>query len=70
MAFQVVDESWVDHHATIVKGILMHHCDKDQSYTNPGLIAILSEQGFEYSMADFQKIRAELVKRGILEGED
>ena len=70
MAFQVIDEAWVDHHATIVKGVLMFHVDKDQAYTNNELLAILASQGYVYSVPDFQKIRVELFKRGILEGEE
>ena len=70
MAFELVEEAWVDHHTTICKGVLMFHCEKGVAYTNAELIEILALQGFVYSVPDFQKIRVELFKRGILIGED
>ena len=70
MPFKVQDAAWLDYNVTLCKGVLKAHLEKDTYYTTQQLLDILEDHGYTYSIPDFQLIRVELFKLGVLEGEE
>lgn len=66
MGFQVTESQWLLTHVNIASSIFRLYLDRREVYTPGELQDLLSQHGHTYSNPDWNEIRQELVRRGIL----
>ena len=70
MGFKLVNGEWLRTHSRKVASVFKRELDHDTEYTQAELLEILATHGHVYTTAEFQEIRAELFRMGVLEGEE
>ena len=69
MGFKLVDDQWLRTQTRKAASILKANLEKGTEYTQEELLAVLAENGQVYSTEDFQEIRVELKRHGVIEGD-
>jgi hypothetical protein len=70
MAFKLVDNEWLKTQTRKAGSIFKANLEKGTEYTQEELLAVLAANGQVYTIPEFQEIRVELKRLGVIEGEE